>query len=207
MYSKDQLAIDRARDRDAVLAAASRVLHDHDGTNGRAGIGCLRARVSQALDMPAASIDVEFEDDQALLAATIGWLSRIHLRRQQVLADLLTAGDFQRWTHAALVQSRTPGSVFGCELGWLAGQAFVAGQSRTLLDNTYCAWQWQLATALHGLERRGVISPGTDVQRLGATLLSLLQGAYMTACRTRDLGVIAATFDAAARTVINPPNW
>ena len=64
------------------------------------------------------------------------------------------------------------------------------------------------ASASHVISSEG----GARSERRGwrpdlTTLLSVLQGAYMTACRTGDLGVIAATFDAAARTVINPPTW
>ena len=203
---RPQLGSGRA-ERVVLLAAASQALHEHDGVRDQREAGWLRRHVAQALDLPSTAIEAEFTDDQSLLTATIAWLTRVHLRRQSTLADLLAAGDFRRWAHAALVQSRTPGPVFGCEIGWLAQQPNIAEVDRDMLDNAYCTWQWQLATALRGLQSRGLISLDTDLQRLATTMLSLLQGAYMTACRTRDLTAIESTFDAAARLVTEPPTW
>ena len=190
--------------RAALLAAASRALHGQDGACDRGEVGWLRHHVAEALDVPAAAVETEFADDQSLLTATIGWLARVHLRRQRTLADLLATGDFARWARGALVQSRTSGPVFGCELGWLARQPDIVGADRELLDSTYCAWQCQLTTALRSLQSRGLVSPDSDLQRLATTTLSLLQGAYMTACRTRDLSAMEATFDAAARLITEP---
>lgn len=196
---------DRHRLRDALLVAASRALHEHDGVRDPAATGWLRCRVAQMLDLPAATVEAEFTDDESLLTATIAWLTRVHVRRQRRLADLLATGDFSRWARAAVVQSRTPGPVFGCEIGRLAWQPDLAGVDRDLLDNAFCAWEWQLATALRGLQSRGLVHPDADLQCLATTMLSLLQGAYLTACRTRDLSAIEATFDAAARLVTGPP--
>lgn len=193
--------------RVAMLSAASHALHEREGFRCRGEGSWLRRDVAAKLDLPAAAVEAEFADDHALTTATIAWLSRVHLRRQRTLAGLLATADFRRWTRAALVQCRTPGPLFGCELGWLAQQPDIAGVERDLLDNVYCIWQGQLATALRALQARGLLDLEADVQRLSAAVLSLLQGAYLTACRIRDFTPIEASFDAAARLVTNPPAW
>jgi hypothetical protein len=155
----------------------------------------------------ATSVESEFADDRSLLGTTIGCVVEAHLRRERALADLLATGDFQRWARTALLQSRTPGPIFGCEIGCLTRQPDVVGADRDLLDRAYCEWQGQLATALQRLQRRGLLGGDADVPRLATTMLSLIEGAYLTACRTRDLTAIEATFAAAARLVTHPPAW
>jgi hypothetical protein len=188
-----------------LLGAARRALHGRVGVCDQTEVRSLRRSVAEALDLPDAVIETEFADDQSLLTATIGWLVRVHLRRQRTLADLLAAGDLARWARAALVQTRNPGPVFGCELGWLSRQPDIVGVDRDLLDRAYCTWQAQVAAALRVLQARGLISVDSDVNRLATTMLSLMQGAYMTACRTHDLSAIEATFAAAARLITQPP--
>lgn len=197
----------RHASRVALLVAATRTLHEHNAAKAQKEARSLRLHVAQALDIPASTVEAQFGDDQSLLTASIAWLTRVHLRRQRTLADLLATGDFSRWTHAALLQSRTSGPVFGCEIGWLARHPDILGVDRNLLEYAYRSWQWQLTTALDRLQRRGLVSLETDLQRLGATVVSLLQGAYMTACRTSDLVPIEATFEAAAHLITGPSAW
>jgi hypothetical protein len=190
-----------------MLSAASHALHERAALCRRGEAGSLQRDVAAKLELPAAMVEAEFADDHALTTATIAWLSRVHLRRQRTLAGLLATADFPRWTRAALAQCRSPGPLFGCELGRLAQQPDIAGAGRDLLDNVYCIWQGQLATALRTLQSRGLLDLEADVQRLSTTVLSLLQGAYLTACRTGELTAIEASFDAAARLLTDPPDW
>lgn len=191
--------------RVALLARAGWALHEQSRASDQRQAGWLRRDVAKALELPDAEVQAEFADDQSLLTATITWLVDVHLRRQRTLSDVLATGDLPRWGRAALLQGGTPGPVFGCEIGWLARNPDIVGVDRDLLDRAYCAWQWQLTLALRRLQGRGLVSLDADLQRLAATVLSLLQGAYMTACRTHDLTPIEATCDAAALLITQAP--
>jgi hypothetical protein len=179
----------------AMVAAASSVLHNQAYQD----LECLRGCVGELLELDRPVIDHEFANDQELLVATITWLTRAHLRRQATLARLLARGDFIRWGRAALLQSRTPGVIFGCEIARISTGDGINGRAQELLNDCYRTWQSQIVCALEGLRGLAVVDTDADLDRLATAMLGLLQGGYMTACDAQSLLPLEAAMDAAAR--------
>lgn len=178
-----------------MVAAASSVLHDQEYQD----VGCLRGCVGELIELDRQAIDHEFADDQELLVATISWLTEEHLRRQAALARLLARGEFVRWGRAALLQSRTPGVIFGCEIARISVDEGINGGARELLSDCYRTWQSHIVCALEGLRGLAVVDADADLDRLAVAMLGLLQGGYMTACDAQSLLPLEAAMDAAAR--------
>jgi hypothetical protein len=178
-----------------MVAAASSVLHDQEYRDAK----CLRGRVGELIELDRLVIDHEFTDDHELLIATITWLTRGHLRRQATLARLLAKGDFLRWGRAALLQSRTPGVIFGCEIARISAGNGINGHAQELVSNCYRTWQSHIVRALEGLRGLAVVDADADLDRLAIAMLGLLQGGYMTACDARSLLPLEAAMHAAAR--------
>jgi hypothetical protein len=177
------------------MAAASSVLHNQQYQD----VKSLRGRVGELLELGWRVVEHEFADDQELLVATTSWLTRAHLRRQATLARLLARGDFVRWSRAALLQSRTSGVIFGCEIARISAGDGINGRAHELLTDCYRAWQVQMVSALEGLQGLAVVDPDADLDRLATAMLGLLQGGYMTACDAQSLLPLEAAMDAAAR--------
>lgn len=178
-----------------MVAAASAVLHNQQYQD----VKCLRGWVGELLEVDRPVIDNEFTDDQELLVATITWLTQTHLRRQATLARLLARGDFVRWGRTALLQSRTPGMIFGCEIARISLGDGINGRAQELLSDCYRTWQFHIIYALEGLQRLAVVDADADLDRLAIAMLGLLQGGYMTACDAQSLLPLEAAMDAAAR--------
>jgi hypothetical protein len=164
-------------------------------------------RVGDLLELTVSTIGAEFADDQDLLVATIACLTQAQLRRQVILARLLGRGDFVRWGRAALMQSRTPDAIFGCEIGRITINQGIIGSGRGLLDDCYRTWQWHIAGALEGLRGRAIIQADVDLDRLATAMLGLLQGGYMTACDAHTVLPLEAALDAAARLITHGTPW
>lgn len=178
-----------------MVTAASSVLHNQEYQD----VKCLRGCVSELLELDRPVIEHEFADDQELLVATVAWLTRAHLRRQATLTRLLAQGDFVRWGRAALMQSRTPGVIFGCEIARISVGDGINGRAQELLNDCYRTWQLHIVRALEGLQGLAVVDADADLDRLAIAMLGLLQGGYMTACDAQSLLPLEAAMDAAAR--------
>jgi AcrR family transcriptional regulator len=140
-----------------------------------------------------------FEDKPALVRAVIELVGdrRIAEERER-LSEVATFADLRRWRDALVESNAVQDGRYGCMLGSLANEvADHDSVARRQLEGLFAAWRELFDDLLHRFQDAGLIPRDADVSQLATGLLAAVQGGYLLAQTSRDVGPMAASIDMA----------
>jgi TetR/AcrR family transcriptional repressor of nem operon len=127
-----------------------------------------------------------FADKDELVQAVIDRQADVIVTNQEA-ADLGSADGLRAWRDMVIAQATINEAKGGCPLGSLGSQlAESDGQARDLVAAGFDRWAAALADGLRALGKAGRLSPETNPEELGITLLAVLQGGLLLAQVQRD---------------------
>lgn len=175
--------------RERILLGASRLFHER-------GVGA--TSVDDVLAAAAAGKGQfyrYFRSKEELVAAVVDHQLYDYLTGQrQTLEQLDDWAALDRYLHGLAAAHRERGFVGGCPVGSLAVE--LADQDESLRRQIAVAldeWQGSLVIGLRRLVDRGLLRPDAPAERLAASALAAIQGAYLLATVHRDGEVMAET--------------
>ncbi|MEO6700836.1 MAG: TetR/AcrR family transcriptional regulator [Jatrophihabitantaceae bacterium] len=115
-----------------------------------------------------------------------------------LLQEMKSLEDVERWANAIVVHQRQSQPYCGCPLGTLAGE--LSGNSlqpQPQIDAAFAAWQLLLETGLSRMVANGQLRPNADPQRLAISTLAALQGGLLLSKATQDESSLRVPLDTA----------
>jgi AcrR family transcriptional regulator len=140
-----------------------------------------------------------FEDKPALVRAVIDHVGdRVITRERGLLENVRTFGGLRRWRDALVERNALQHGRYGCSLGSLANEfSDQDADARAKLDELFTAWEELFEGVLDRFQRDGVIPADADVTQLATGIMAAVQGGYLLAQTSRDVGPMAAAVDMA----------
>jgi AcrR family transcriptional regulator len=140
-----------------------------------------------------------FDGKDQLVRDVIELVGRQTMEREEdALGRVSTMGGLHRWRDALIQNNALQHGAYGCALGSLANDvADHDAVARRMLAELFSAWQHLLAEALRRLQSNGSLVPGADAEQLATGLMASLQGGYLLAQASRDVGPMSAALDMA----------
>ena len=177
--------------RGRIVAAAAQLMYERGVTE--ATLEDVRA----AAGVSGSQIYHYFADKQALTSAVIEHQSRAILGGQrQMLSRLDSLEALRAWRDAVVSAQRELRYLGGCPLGSLASElAEHEPQARTSLARSFSQWSGAIRDGLRQMIEHGVLSSGTDADRLSLALLAALQGGLLLGQTQRDSTALEAALD------------
>jgi len=140
-----------------------------------------------------------FEDKPALVRAVIEFQGdRVITRERELLGTVSTFAGLQRWRDALVERNALQDGRYGCTLGSLANEFSDQDEAaRRKLEELFAAWQELFEVIIRRLQQKGDIPEKTDAARLATGFMAAVQGGYLLAQTSRDVGPMAAAVDMA----------
>jgi TetR/AcrR family transcriptional regulator, transcriptional repressor for nem operon len=183
----------RARDgrstREAVIAAATRLIHVH-GYNAMALDDVLRES-----GVGKGNFYYHFKSKEDLGHAILDQIVDGFLERTLAPCfadpDAAPLGQIRCFLDRVLEAQRQRNCVGGCVMGNLASELSDVHEGfRTRLAMLFTAWQARLATALDSARRRGELASGSEPETVARFVVASLEGAILLAKVSKDIRVM-----------------
>lgn len=140
-----------------------------------------------------------FADKPALVRAVIELVGERTIgRERERLEKVKTFAGLRRWRDALVESNALQDGRYGCALGSLANE--VSDQdavARAKLHDLFSAWQELFEDLVGRFQRQGVIPRGADAAQLATAFVAAVQGGYLLAQTSRDVGPMASAIDVA----------
>jgi TetR/AcrR family transcriptional repressor of nem operon len=198
MTTKTAQAAPRARDgrgtREAVIAAATRLIHVH-GYNAMALDDVLRES-----GVGKGNFYYHFKSKEDLGHAILDKIVDGFLERtlEPCFADPTTPplSQIRCFLDRVLEAQRERNCVGGCVMGNLASELSDVHEGfRTRLATLFTAWQARLATALESARQRGELARRADPETIARFVVASLEGAILLAKVSKDIRVMEQCLD------------
>jgi TetR/AcrR family transcriptional repressor of nem operon len=172
--------------RDAVISAATRLIHVH-GYHGTSLDDVLRES-----GVGKGNFYYHFKSKEELGYAILDQIVVGFLERtlEPCFADETASplGQVRCFLDRLLQAQRERNCVGGCLIGNLASELSDVHEGfRTRLATLFTAWQARLASALEAARRRGELAPDTEPEMLARFLVASLEGAILLAKVSKDI--------------------
>lgn len=140
-----------------------------------------------------------FSGKEALVRSVIDLTGeRVIQRETEALSRVSTMAGLRRWRNALVRSNALQHGAYGCALGSLANEVADHDEvARRALLRLFGEWQGLLQAALGRIQDGGGIPSGAAVDRLAIGLMGALQGGYMLAQTSHDVGPMATSLDMA----------
>ena len=140
-----------------------------------------------------------FEDKPALVRAVIDLVGdRIITRERGYLENVKTFAGLRRWRDALVERNALQEGRYGCSLGSLANEfSDHDAVARQKLEELFTAWEELFAGIIRRFQHDGLVPQDADAARLATGLMAAVQGGYLLAQTSHDVGPMAAAVDMA----------
>ena len=140
-----------------------------------------------------------FDSKDQLVAAVVDHVGGEILDFQlELLRDMDSLDDVERWADAIVAHQRQSDSFKGCPLGTLASE--LSGDRRhpqPRIETAFARWEALLEEGLSRMKVRGGLRSDADPHRLAVATLAALQGGLLMAKATQDEASLRIPLDAA----------
>ena len=175
--------------REAVIAAATRLIHVH-GYNATSLDDVLRES-----GVGPGNFYYHFKSKEDLGYAILDKIVHGFLERtlEPCFADAEAPplGQIRCFLDRVLQAQRERNCVGGCVMGNLASELSDVHEGfRTRLATLFTAWQARLASALDSARRRGELAPASEPEALARFVVASLEGAILLAKVSKDIRVM-----------------
>jgi TetR/AcrR family transcriptional repressor of nem operon len=175
--------------REAVIAAATRLIHVH-GYNAMALDDVLRES-----GVGKGNFYYHFKSKEDLGHAILDQIVDGFLERTLAPCfadpDAAPVGQIRCFLDRVLQAQRERNCVGGCVMGNLASELSDVHEGfRTRLATLFTAWQACLATALESARRRGELASGSEPETVARFVVASLEGAILLAKVSKDIRVM-----------------
>jgi AcrR family transcriptional regulator len=140
-----------------------------------------------------------FADKAALVRAVIEFQGdRVITRERGLLGNVSSFAGLQRWRDVLVERNALQDGRYGCSLGSLANEFSDQDEvAREKLEELFAAWQELFEAIIRRLQGKGAIPRKADAARLATGFMASVQGGYLLAQTSRDVGPMAVAVDMA----------
>ena len=178
--------------RERIVAAAAELIYER----GEAEVGI--RDVKRAAGVRGSQMTHYFPDRDSLIRAVVAYRSgevRGFLSAPEI-DGLDTLAKLREWARQTIERQRQRGTEGGCVLGSLVAQVSERDEvARQGIAEGFDAWTEGLAAGLRRIQEAGELGPDADPDELATSLMAALQGGYMLAQVTRDIGPMRTAVD------------
>jgi TetR/AcrR family transcriptional regulator, transcriptional repressor for nem operon len=144
--------------------------------------------VKEAAGVSGSLMTHYFPDRDSLIRAVVAYRSR-EVRDFLSGREVDSLAGLREWARLTVEHQRARGPEGGCVVGSLVGQLAERDEvARAGMAAGFGAWTDGMAAALRRIQDAGELDPKADADELATSLMAALQGGYLLAQATRDIG-------------------
>lgn len=140
-----------------------------------------------------------FTDKNMLVREVIDLRAEVLLSKQRRRLEKVNSfRGLELWRDELVERNALRSGAYGCPLGSMANEvADLDENTRRTLAMHFDEWLEMLGDAINRLRKLGVLREDADAKVLASGLLAALQGGYLLAKTTRDMGLMRSALDMA----------